>query len=156
MKNKTVVNITFLLAILSFLFFMFNDHLPPRTPLKIARIHSGLSIPPNAKTIKFKEQYSFTGEGYMYLVLKLNDNNLVDIIREIKKEKYKQLMYENLMTDKLIDRVTGCGIKLYDKDITEIKIGFYRLNAGITNMKDFQITVIDFQKKELTVFVNFP
>lgn len=92
----------------------------------------------------------------MYLVLKLNDNNLVDIIREIKKEKYKQLTYENLMTDKLIDQVTGCGIKLYDKDITEIKIGFYRLNAAITNMKDFQITVIDFQKKELTVFVNFP
>lgn len=156
MKNKMVIKGALFLVILFFLFFKYKDHLPPRTPLKIARIQSGLDIPKNVEIIEFKEEYSFNGEGYIYILLKLHENNLHDIIKEIKKEKYKKLTYENLVTDKFIERVSGYGIKLYDKDINSIKDGFYKLNSINLNKLDFQITVIDLQKKELIVFVNLP
>lgn len=156
MKNKRLIKGALFLLILFFLYFKYSDHLPPSTPLKIARIQSGLVIDRNVKIIEFKEEYSFNGEGYIYVRLKLHENNLHDIIKVMEKEKYKKLTYENLVKDKFIERDSGCGIKLYDKDINLIKDGFYQLNFIKMNKLDFQITVIDLQKKELIVFVNLP
>ncbi len=137
------------LVILVFLFFK-KDYLPPRTPLKIARIQSGLDIPKNVQIIEFEEEFNFTGEGFNYILLKLNKNNLHDIIKEIKKENFKKLTRENLVKD-------GHNlISLHGKDINSIKNGFYKIDLEHSDEMCIMITIVDLQKKEIIVYTEFP
>lgn len=154
-KNILIIGVSILVVIV-FLIFKYKDHLPPRTPLKIARIQSGLDIPQGIQIIDFKEEYSFNGEGYIYVLLKLDGKTLQDIIKECIKKRYIKLTIENLVEDKFIQPNSEYGIKLYDKDITSIKKGYYKLNAIDLNKLDFRITVIDEQKKELIIYINIP
>jgi hypothetical protein len=156
-KMKKMILIIGALVVIVFLLFKYNDHLPPRTPLKIARIQSGLDIPKDIQIIDFKEEYSFSGEGFIYVLLKLDDKDLDYVTKECIKNKYSKLTIDNLVTDKLIHSDTKeYGYTVYDKDITSIKEGYYKLNAIDLNKRDFTITVIDEQKKELIIYISIP
>lgn len=138
-------------------YYSFYDHLPPRTPLKIARVQSGLDIPKDVQVADFKEEYSFSGEGFIYVLIRLDEKTMNNIIQKCIKEKYSKLTIDNLIADKLIHPATKeYGYKIYDKDITSIKEGYYKLNAIDLNKLDFGITVIDEQKKEVIIYISTP
>ena len=138
-------------------YYIFSDHLPPRTPLKIARLRSGLDIPKEAQLADYKEVYAFNGEGEIYVKFKIDDTNVDNIIMQCKKKNYKKLTVKNLIIDKLID--VGSLKHQYfilGKDITLIKEGFYQLDAVNLNEMDFCITILDIEKMQLIVYVSFP
>lgn len=138
-------------------YYAFYDHLLPRTPLKIARNQSGLDIPNDIQIVNFKEEYSFNGEGFIYVLLKLDEKNMNSIIEKCIKQKYIKLNIENLINDKLIHTETKkYGYKIYDRDISSIQEGYYKLNAIDLDKLDFSITVIDVQKKELMIYISIP
>jgi hypothetical protein len=60
-----------LFGIVLITFLLLNDYLPPRTPIKVAKIHSGLRISKSATVIYFKEDYAFTGEGQVEMKIKI-------------------------------------------------------------------------------------
>lgn len=73
MKKMTIALSVVIITASVFVILKYLDYLPPRTPLKIARMQSNLNIPHDARVIDFKEEYSFTGEGYIYILMGLND-----------------------------------------------------------------------------------
>lgn len=151
-----IIGVLILVTII-FVIFKYNDYLPPRTPLKIARIQSGLNLPKDLQIIDFKEEYSFNGEGFIYILLKFDNKTLESVIKECIKEKYSKLTIDNLVAEELIHFDTKkYGYTIYDKDITLIKEGYYKLNAIDLDNGDFTITVIDEQKKELMIYVSIP
>lgn len=138
-------------------YYMFYDNLPPRTPLKIARVRSRLDISKKAQVIDFNEVYSSTGEGEIYVLLKMDETTIENIVQKCKQKNYKKLTVENLIMDKLIDAsIIGHEYNIHGKDITLIKEGYYRLEAYNLQEMDFCITVLDIEKKELIVYVSFP
>ena len=157
MKKKMwlIIGILFCVVV-SIGYNIFSDHLPPRTPLKIARLRSRLDIPKETQLADFKEVYAFTGEGEMYVKFKLDDTNIDNIITQCKKKNYKKLTVKNLIIDKLID--IGSLKHQYfiqGNDITLIKEGLYQLEAINMNEMDFCITILDVEKKQLIVYVSF-
>lgn len=137
--------------------YFFRDHLPPRTPLKIARLQSGLDIPNSVQIIEYKEEYSFTGEGFIYVELKFNKEEFDKVFINSHKNGYKKLILKNLILDKLIySQTKEHGYTVYNLDITKIKNGYYKLNARNLDNLDYGITVIDFQKKHLIVYISIP
>jgi hypothetical protein len=157
MKKIILIISTFVLAVIILLFYNYKDYLPPRTPMKIARVESGLEIPQNIQIIDFKEEYSFTGEGYVFVLMKFNDIALDDVMHECINKRYKKISIENLMIDKLINpNNKDYGFVINSKKITTINDGYYKLNAKDLNKRDFSIVIIDKKKKELIVYVSFP
>jgi hypothetical protein len=156
-KGMWLIIGSILCVIIGIGYYIFYDNLPPRTPLKIARLRSGLDIPREMKIADFKEVYSSTGEGEIYVLLKMDETTLENIVQKCKQGNYKKLTVENLLADKLIDASTmGFGYNIHGKDITLIKEGYYRLEAYNLMEMDFCITVLDVEKKELIIYVSFP
>lgn len=154
-KHKILLIAISLIVLL--LGYFFRDYLPPRTPLKIARLQSGLDIPNSVQILEYKEEYSFTGEGFIYVELKFNKEEFDKAFINSHKNEYKKLIIKNLILDKLIySQTKEHGYKVYNLDITKIKNGYYKLNARNLDNLDYGITVIDFQKKHLIVYISIP
>lgn len=138
-------------------YIIFYNWLPPRTPLKIAQVHSGLNIPRNVNVINFNEAYSFNGEGEIYILIKMNEETTQNIVKQCTKKLYKKLTIENLIADKLVAPSTiKDGYNIHGKDITAIENGYYRLVVTNLQEMDFKIVVLDIEKRELVVYVSIP
>ena len=137
-------------------YYVFSDYLPPRTPLKIVRLKSGLKVPKSIQVLDFEENYSLTGEGYEFVVIKLNKDDVNSIMHECICKKYKKLTIDNLVKDGFIDRNPEFGIILPKKDIRSINEGYYQLNVTDLQQMDFSITILDMDKGELIIYVSFP
>jgi len=146
MKKNVIITIGLLLLFFAYTYW---DYLPPRTPLKIARIHSGLNISNKSQLVSFEEKYSFTGEGFIYIRFMLNDVEISRIIKECINKKYTILSEKNLLKDNL-----SVGFKLRNKNIFDIKSGYYHLIGNIKEIS-FTITVIDDVKNELIIYTIF-
>ncbi|HEX7413160.1 MAG TPA: hypothetical protein VF411_03860 [Bacteroidia bacterium] len=155
MKASKIIIIVFSSLVLGLLIYKVKNYIPPRTPIKIARIESNLDLSNDSRIIDFEENYSFTGEGYQYLVVKLDSNEFKHNINECNQKNYKTLTIENLITDKFLDSDPSFGITLLKKDIKTIK-GYYQLHANDLSKLDFGISVLDTVNKELIVYRCFP
>lgn len=149
-----VCSVIFVILIIGY--YVFSDYLPPRTPLKSVRLNSGLKISRDIQVLDFEENYSSTGEGSEFVVIKLNKDEVSSVMQECINKKYKKLTIDNLVKDGFLDRNPEFGISLPKKDIRSINEGYYQLNANDLEQMDFGITVLDIDKGELIVYVSFP
>ena len=158
MKRKMWIFIGSLLCIALIVGYVcFYNYLPPRTPLKIARVQSDLQIPSKWELLDFKEEYSFNGEGEIYILFQMSEVEIENIIQESIGKKYKKLTQENLISDKLLNESTmKTGYNIHGKNLSEITNGYYRLEANNLNGMDFGLTVLNIEKMELIVYVSIP
>ena len=157
MKNKIDLFIGGLVWVLCILgVIRYKDNLPPRTPYKIARVETQLTILNTFKVKEFEENYRINGSGLICIVFELNEKELENVVRECQKDKYKEVTIENLIEDGFLDSKTEYGPFLYKRNIREIQEGFYQLKKNSLKNMDFTITVIDKEKRELIVYKNIP
>jgi hypothetical protein len=147
--------ILLIIVLIIFLLYKYHDYIPPQTPLNYARIESNLNLEKSNKILEFDENYSFTGEGYRYIKIKINVSQIKSIILSCKEEKYKLLTQDNLITDGFLNNNTEYGISLPKGDIKNIK-GFYKLEAKDLKELDFGISILDTLNQELIIYRNIP
>lgn len=149
-RGNKIVLLVIMVFILAF-FSCFNK----RTPHKIASEQSGLKLSKTIKILDFKENYSDTGEGFIYIVFGLTDKEFDNILKESINLNYKKLSVVNLVNDGFLDEDPNYGLKLYNKDIRDVE-GYYKLTAKDLSSMDFSISVIDEVNSQLIVYVSFP
>jgi hypothetical protein len=157
MRKMTIALSVVIITASVFVILKYLDYLPPRTPLKIARMQSNLNIPHDARVIDFKEEYSFTGEGYIYILMGFNDAQFAEVATQSLPQGYRAVTIDNLVADGFMNS-TGeeHGCMVHGKDITLIKEGYYRLKKGDLAKHDYTISILDKHKKEITVYVSIP
>jgi len=106
---KIVVIICLIVVVVGSIYLMFQDHLPPRTPQKIARLLSQLPINRSANVKIFEDQWSeFNGNGASYIVLELDKNNFENVNQAARELGYRPLpIAENIygpLKDYMIDK----------------------------------------------------
>jgi len=156
MNKKIIIIGSFLMIVIAIGTYQFRNYLPPRTPYKIARIHTDLTILDSYKLITFNENYSLSGEGVIYIVFKLNNREFDNLVRDCQFKNYTDLTTNNLIKDGFLDPNPEFGIRLYDRSIRDIGEGYYKLEAKDLKSMDFNLTILDIVKKELIIYVCFP
>jgi hypothetical protein len=93
MRTKKIIILGLLaITIITILYVLLIDSLPPRTPQKVARLISGLSIPHNAKVLEFKDEWNdFNGNGFSFVILSLNEDSFNKIYHEAISLQFKSL-----------------------------------------------------------------
>lgn len=142
MKRRNYSIIGFLILSLGVLYYTFRDSLPPRTPKKIARNISGLSITGDYRVLSFNEEWSdFTGDGSLTVEIELESDKIDNLIQECKKSGYQALPFKDLPS------VLDPGLFLKDSD------GFYKIRTHNKRATAFDISVLDTKYKRLRVYV---
>lgn len=155
MNKKILISLVITVIVVIGITLM-NDYLPPRTPVKVARIQSGLNIPKSSSVIDFKENYTFTGEGEIEVKLRLNNSEVETIKNECIKSNFKKLTIENLIEDGFLDTNLQFGFFMPNTDLRNINDGYYKLKATDLKKLDFIITVLDLDKNELSIWTLIP
>jgi hypothetical protein len=145
-----------LFGIVLITFLLLNDYLPPRTPIKVAKIHSGLRISKSATVIYFKEDYAFTGEGQVEMKIKIAKSDIEDLEKECLKSGFKTLTTDNLIESGFLDSNHQYGFKIPNTDLRNINKGLYKLNATDMENQDFSITVLNLDNNELSIWTLIP
>lgn len=139
------------IAILIIIYWSFKDIFPPRTGYKVARIYSGLNISEDNKIIKYREDYSFTGNGIIQLVIRLDDNNINDIEREIQNKAYKKINDDDLNEIVLKITFTKDLLKTNNIDVDSWKGAFYMMNINDGHSMKYSIVVVDLRNRILLI-----
>lgn len=155
MNRKIIVAVVLTGIVLVAILFL-NDYLPPRTPIKVARIHSGLDISKSSTVINFKEDYSFIGEGQVEIKLKIANSDIEYLEKECLKSDFKELSIENLINSGFLDSNPQLGFKMPNTDLRNIRKGLYKLNATDMEKLDFTMTVLDLDNNELSIWTLIP
>jgi hypothetical protein len=141
--NKRILIIVSLIAI-AFMtsYVIWMDNLPPRTPQKVARIVSGLSIPRDAKIMEFKDEWNkFNGNGFSFITLHLDDESFNKIYQESKSLHFDQLPLNDSIYGPL-------------KDFANSKVsGFYKIEIDDKISMSFSGTVLCKDDKTVAVYV---
>ena len=142
---KKPIYITLLgLLVLGFAYITWSDSLPPRTPLKVARLISGLEISNEVKFKMLRDEWSPNGDGVTHIRATLTDQELNDFINQSIQKGYKRLPIKE----------TSPGLILPD-GATDRMNGYYRLDQDKEHPGDFTFTIIDAQQKEMIVYINY-
>src|SRR5258708_38297676 len=141
MKKTAMVAGVLILTLIG-VYKFYEDSLPPRTPQKVARLISGLSIPYDSKVVEFKERWNdFNGNGYAYIVLSLTKEAFNRIYQEGEENEYKELP----ITENIYGPLS---------EISEVKnSGIYRVKIDDEATMSFKGTVLS--KSSNKVFVYF-
>ena len=92
LKKKTVLVTGLLLLVVATVYVRYKDSLPPRSPHKVARVLSGLAIPGSARVVAFEEEWNeFNGDGFCFVVLRLDDHLFETVYQEAKAKGYAEL-----------------------------------------------------------------
>ena len=154
--NRKIIVAVLLIGMVIVEMFLLNDYIPPRTPIKVARIHSGLDISESSTVIDFKEDYSFTGEGQIEIKLKITNSDIENLEKECLKSDFKKISTENLINSGFLDSNPQIGFNMPNADLRNIKKGLYKLNARDTEKLDFTMTVLDLERNELSIWTLIP
>lgn len=129
------------IIVLTTIYVLFRDSLPPRTPLKVARLISGLSIPGDVKVIEFKDQWNdFNGNGFSLIVLRLDDKSFDKIYREAKSIDYRELPINENIYGPL-------------KNISEnTKKGIYKVQIDDESSMSFEATLLSEDDNNIIVY----
>ena len=129
------------IALITFYLIMI-DSLPPRTPQKIARIVSGLSIPRDADILEFKDEWSsFNGNGFTFCVLRLDSKSFNRIYQESKSLRFEALP--------LNDSIYGPLRVFSDGKLS----GLYKIEIDEKNSMSFSGTIICKESNTIAVYV---
>ncbi|MFC6998460.1 hypothetical protein [Rufibacter roseus] len=132
------------LLLLCIAYITYSDSLPPRTPLKIARLISGLEISNGVEFKMLQDEWSPNGDGIAHIKATLTDKELNDYSKQSTLRGYKRLPIKEsspnlILPDGVNDRMNG----------------YYLLNQDKEDPRDYTFTIIDSQKKEMIVFINY-
>lgn len=122
-------------------YFIFWDHLPPRSPHKIARIVSGLDLVSQDKVVTYEEDWNqFNGDGHAKIIMELSHERMKKLVPECKSKGYELLSPDLLPNG--IDKVFFIGSKS----------GFFKLSDKESG-GSFDLVVLDTENARLIVFV---
>ena len=128
------------LVLLPLAYLIFPNQLPPRTPLKVARLISGLEISKEIEVEMIQDDWALNGDGTTYVKARLTDRELSELIRQATHKDYKSLP----LPHKNIPVGIADGIN-----------GYYFLELNKDDSRDYTLTVIDSDKKEITVYIDY-
>ena len=132
-----------LLLMLTVIYFYNEDTLPPRTPRKIARLISGLSISRETKLEKSIDIWALNGDGKVLVKGFLTDEELTDLIQDAKTKDFKKLPIR-----------VNLGSATIDNGLIERQNGFYKIEIDKDDPRDYYLTIIDVDKKELITYLS--
>src|SRR5690606_15372076 len=110
---KKSYHITLLgLLLLCIAYITWTDSLLPRTPLKVARLISGLEISNEVKFKMLRDEWSPNGDGVTHIRATLTDKELSDFINQSIQKSYKSLPIKEtssglILPDGVTDRMNG-------------------------------------------------
>lgn len=97
-------------------YLAFADHLPPRTPQKVARLLSGLPVSRNSEVIRFTDEWiSFNGDGIAHVEIVFDREEFRELVAAARRIGYQPYASKDGV-DPLVESYVG-------KDSE----GFYRL-----------------------------
>jgi hypothetical protein len=143
MTTKFKIGLGGLLLTLTVFYFYNEDSLPPRTPRKIARLISGLSISRETKLEKSIDIWAPNGDGEVLVKGILTDQELSDLIEDAKMKDFKTLPIR-----------VNLGSATIDDDLFERGNGFYKIEIDKDDPRDYYLTIIDVDKKELITYLS--
>ena len=149
--NKKVILFLTTTMLLAFMSFWFSNYIPPFTPIKFARIVTGLNLPKDLKVVTDTNYYNFTGEGYAYLVFSTKGSSMKniltkDILHDFSKLPIKQDIYgipnelERYTTNSFAEKVIE-------------NVGYYKFTKFSKN-ESFDFVIID-ETNELLIVYRF-
>lgn len=140
--RTTIIALGSILLALAVIYFVFRDNLPPRTPHKVARLVSHLSIPNNAVIIEFQDQWNeFNGDGFSFIVLQLSDEAFRGLYQEAKDKGYKKLP--------VIEDIYG-PLKEMSEETTE---GIYIVNIDEEAGMSFEAAMLSQDDKRVMIYI---
>jgi hypothetical protein len=75
--------------------------------MQVLKATCDLSVPRDVELIHFKEDdYSFSGDFYVEMILKLDDKTLTELMREAKEKGYEKLPIDNLLGGFIYENVS--------------------------------------------------
>ncbi len=156
-KMKSIIIIA--LVILGLIYILFYKYMPPYNQTKTVRLLSGLKIPHETIFVKDTSFYSFTGEGYTEIVIKLNNDQYKTLLRKNDLEEFKNLPIKEKLPEEIteeyynymdIDTLNKYYFNLNDSLKRKIS-GYYKLKKYEYN-KSFKITIIDKIKLKILIY----
>jgi len=130
------------ILILVVVYFTYSDSFPPRTPLKVARLVSGLNIANETEFEMLEDDWAPNGDGTTYVKAKLTDKQLRELIEQAIQKKYENLPIKVFSSDVHIPL-----------NIIEGKQGYYLLEVDKDDPRDYTLTIIDSDKKEMIAYI---
>lgn len=101
-RQATGIGLCTLALGLAAAYVVFQDHLPPRTGVKVARVVSDLPIPRKAAVLVFDDRWSnLNGNGSAYVVLRVSDSVARDLARKAGEEGYVPLASDEALSDEV-------------------------------------------------------
>jgi hypothetical protein len=143
MTTKLKIGLGLLLLVLATVYFYYEDSLPPRTPIKIARLISGLSISSEITFEKPIDTWAPNGDGEVLVKGILSDKELNDLIEDAKANHYRTLPIKE-----------DLGTIIILNDLIKIQKGFYKIEIDTVDTRDYNLTIIDIDKKELIAYLT--
>ncbi|KAA9332742.1 hypothetical protein [Adhaeribacter soli] len=140
-KYKALIFIGVLLLIV---YLIFPNSFPPRTPLKVARLVSGLKIPGDIRFKMLQDDWAFNGDGTTHVKAKLTDEQLNEILQQATDKNYKVLP--------VLEKYSEISIP---EGIADMENGYYQLDIDKDDPRDYTLTIIDSDKKEMIVYIWF-
>lgn len=122
----------------------YPDSLPPRTPIKVARLVSGLKMPEGIKFELLQDDWALNGDGTTHVKAKLTDKQLTELIRQATEQKYNALPVMEKSSELFIP-----------EGIADMQKGYYKLEIDESDPRDYTLSIIDSDKKEMTVYIWF-
>lgn len=134
----------FIGALLLIGYIFYPDSLPPRTPIKIARLVSELKMTEGINFEMLQDDWAFNGDGTTHVKAKLTDKQLSGLVRQATERNYSTLPVLEKSSELFIP-----------EGIADMENGYYKLEIDENDPRDYTITIIDTDKKEMTVYIWF-
>ena len=132
------------LLLLCAAYITFSDSLPPRTPLKVARLISGLEISNEVKFKMLQDEWSPNGDGITHIKATLTDKELSVYSKQSTLKGYNKLPFKETSPYLILPH-----------GVTHRINGYYLFNQDKDAPRDYTFAIIDSQKKEMIVFINY-
>ena len=142
MEKRHLVSIAAVVVCVGALYWALGDHLPPRSPRKVARLVTGLSIPPGAEVVSFNDQWNVFGDGLAEVEFALDPVSFETLKRQAAERGYRPLSAMS-SDDAFVRSQVGDAEGLYR---------FNRTNKGA----GYELTVLNNQTRHLLVRVLAP
>ena len=91
-----------------------------------------------------QDDWAFNGDGTTHVKAKLTDKQLSGLVRQATERNYSTLPVLEKSSELFIP-----------EGIADMENGYYKLEIDENDPRDYTITIIDTDKKEMTVYIWF-
>lgn len=159
-QRGIILTFTFISLLSVFCIWKYWDYFPPRTPIKVARIISGLKLPSGLEPLIYDEGDTFTGEEFTFIVYKFDKLNLSEFTRMNSFEEYVKLPIIRNIPPVPSEFYNYFSIEFYNqhywplrKDTLQHFNGRYKFEES-ENQKSYSLTIFDQIKSKLYIYYH--